>query len=411
MMCFRAGVRWSSEVASVTVKPLQTVLRGIRFPARAAAILAVMAGAAVTWTAVGWGQPVPGIDLRWSAPARCPSAANVRERIRHLLGGVAESHSEHIVADVDVVEVGGRYQLTLNLRSNGSRLGKSRSLESESCDSLAGAAAVTVAMLVRSDSPASTASSSTPGGPTAPRSAEPHAAASSSAPTASAANAASPRSEREAASAPQGPTSGTSSPPQSAPPHADVTVARTAPDAVTATAPSRQQEGSWHPLIHAPVLGIDGSVLPSWSYGFGVGLGIRRGLFDIVLDGRFSLPQSASLGDYASSFDRRGATVTGCYEWRSGPIGVAPCFSLLVDDVTARGAGPYVTSSSDDVAWVSAGLAIRARWSLGAHAALFVSPGLVLAASRPTFVINGFGQVYQVPLTAFATSFGCEWIL
>jgi hypothetical protein len=354
---------------------------------------------------------VPGIDLRWSAPPRCPSAANVRERIRHLLGAVAESHLEHIVADVDVVEVAGRYQLTLNLRSNGSPLGKGRSFESESCDSLAGAAAVTVAMLVRSDAPASAASSSTTGGPAPRRSAEPNASASNSALTAPAANAASPRSAREAESAAQRPTSGTSSPPQSAPPQADVTLARTAPDAVTATAPSRQQEGSWHPLAHAPVLGIDGGVLPSWSYGFGAGLGVRRGLFDVVLDGRFSLPQSASLGDYASRFDRRGATVTGCYEWRSGPIGLAPCFSLSVDDVTARGDGPYVTSSSDDVAWVSAGLAIRARWSLGAHAALFVSPGLVLAASRPTFVINGFGQVYQVPLTAFATSFGCEWIL
>jgi hypothetical protein len=370
-----------------------------------------VAGAALTWTGVGRGQPVPGIHLRWSAPPRCPSAANVRERIRHLLGAVAESHLEHIVADADVVEVGGRYQLTLNLRSNGSPLGNGRSFESESCDSLAGAAAVTVAMLVRSDSPASAASSSTTGGPAPGRSAEPNASASSTAPTAPAANAASPRSVREAESAAQGPTPGTSSPPQSAPPQADATLARTGPDAVTATAPSRQQEGSWHPLIHAPVLGIDGGVLPSWSYGFGAGLGVRRGLFDVALDGRFALPQSATLGDYTSRFDRRGATVTGCYEWRSGPIGLAPCFSLSFDDVTARGDGPYVTSSSDDVAWVSAGLAMRVRWSLGAHAALFVSPGLVLAASRPTFVINGFGQVYQVPLAAFATSFGCEWIL
>ena len=34
-----------------------------------------------------------------------------------------------------------------------------------------------------------------------------------------------------------------------------------------------------------------------------------------------------------------------------------------------------------------------------------------LAGQGADVVINGFGQVYQVPLAAFATSFGCEWIL
>lgn len=398
------------------------MLCGIRFSVRAASIAAAVGGVTVTWAPAGRAQPVPEIDLRWSAPARCPSAANVRERIRHLLGAAAESRLERIVADVEVVETGSRYRLTLNLLANGAPLGRPRLFDSESCDSLAGAAAVTVAMLVRSDARESSASSSTVGGLGPRKSVEPNSASSSTSAsssgsvssstfTAPAPTVATSRTAQGAPSVAQERTSGTSSPTQPAPLKADAASARTVPEAVTAAAPSGQQEPSWQPLLHAPLLGLDAGVLPSWSYGLGAGLGIRNGRFDVVLDGRISLPQSATLGDYASRFDRRSVSVTGCYEWRSGPIGLAPCLSLSVDDVTARGDGPYVTSSADSVAWVSAGVAARARWSLGTHMALFVSPGLVVAVARPTFIVDGFGQVYQVPSLAFATSFGCEWIL
>lgn len=352
-----------------------------------------------TWAADGWGQPVPGIDLRWTGPASCPDAAYVRERVQRLLATATESRSDRIEADGDVVEVGSRYRLTLTLRSHGTLLGKARSFDSDSCESLAGAAAVTIAMLIRTgaDSPSKTNLSGSE------RSSETSSPASGIAPRA-AANEGGERSVPTKAGAPvsASTTSGAAG---------TEVAAASAPDrSSTARAAPPPRERSWHLVFTAPIFWLDAGVLPSLSYGFGAGVGVRSGPIDVGLEFRFSFPQSSSFGNYSSDSERRGGAASGCYEWRAGPVGLAPCLRLSVDDVIVRGAGPYVISSSDEVPWVSAGLSARARWSIGGFAAIFVSPGFALALSQPSFVINDVGTIYQAPLLAFATSFGCEWI-
>jgi hypothetical protein len=107
---------------------------------------------------------------------------------------------------------------------------------------------------------------------------------------------------------------------------------------------------------------------------------------------------------------RRSGDLSGCYAWRTPGFELGPCLRLTIDDVTAQGKGPEVVPESGHIAWLSAGAAARARWSPTRWTALFVSPSLLIATSRPNFAIDGVGPVHRVPVASFGATLGCEWI-
>ena len=135
----------------------------------------------MAWAGTGEAQPLAGVEVHWVAPARCPGPDDVQERVRRLLGTHAPSVSakDRLVADGTVVSVDGRYRLSLTVRQGNEPAGVIRVFDSASCESLAGAAAVTLALLARGDAHAEGAASrSLPGppSPTGPPSTAPHAA-------------------------------------------------------------------------------------------------------------------------------------------------------------------------------------------------------------------------------------------
>jgi hypothetical protein len=111
--------------------------------------LATLAGTAFAVRAEA--QPVAGVEVRWVAPAACPGADDVRARVRRLLGTdtVEASPDDRLIAEGTVVAIGRRYRLSLTVRPENGPASAARVFDSESCENLAGAAAVTLALLAR----------------------------------------------------------------------------------------------------------------------------------------------------------------------------------------------------------------------------------------------------------------------
>ncbi|MCA9691458.1 MAG: hypothetical protein KC636_17775, partial [Myxococcales bacterium] len=107
------------------------------------------------WLLGVWGPPAaptstpvaaPTWTLAWSAPAECPDAARVRDEVTRMLGGAVDlgDRSLHAEAAVTAVDAGWR----LDLRLTGSHAEGARAIESASCEELADAAALVIAIAI-----------------------------------------------------------------------------------------------------------------------------------------------------------------------------------------------------------------------------------------------------------------------
>src|SRR5579863_10129750 len=256
--------------------------------------LAAAASVSLAWAGRGDAKPVAGIELHWVAPARCPGAEDVRARVSQLLGSDAGASSgERLVAEGRVVEANGRYRLSLKVRQpNAQPAEVTRVVESTSCDGLAGAAAVILALFARGEADRA-ASPAAPSGTDTPSSLPPSESAQASS------GGSSPPPSREGGP-PSGSTPGASPSPQasSSPPPSGARktanpqpVTRVAPPGEEAHGPppaldqDRIETGRWRPALQGPLLASDAGVLPSEAYGAGGGIGIRVSHLVVILSG------------------------------------------------------------------------------------------------------------------------------
>jgi hypothetical protein len=361
----------------------------------------------------GWGrkataQGIPAVELHWTAPAACPGAEDLQRRVRHLLGPDASAiRQERLVIEGVVTRSSQSYRLKLGVWSDGHARGH-RSFESDSCESLAGAAAVTLALLARGgevtwdEATRAQESGSQPSAPSSSESSSPESRSSTS----------------TTSQPPSSPTAPAPAPPlssQPAPPRApSQTATTTAPKAEAgANQPEPPPEDRWYALLQAPLFVSDEGTLPSGGLGAGIGVGARRGRFDAILAGAFWLDQSdaaASGSPYGARYVRRSGKLSGCYAWLVDRVDIGPCLSLGLEYVTAHGTGPDVVDGPGHFAWATAGLAARARWSPTRWMALFLCPSLTVGMSRPIFAIDAFGPIFKVPTAAAGLDLGSEWI-
>ncbi|GAC1352787.1 MAG: hypothetical protein NVSMB1_19180 [Polyangiales bacterium] len=105
------------------------------------------------------------VEVHWAAPIECPSEASVRGACDRLLAG--SSSRKAVVANANVtVESGPAYRLTLVTRS-GETTGE-RTVEAASCQTVADAAALIVAMTIDPSAPAISAVASSSASSPAP---------------------------------------------------------------------------------------------------------------------------------------------------------------------------------------------------------------------------------------------------
>ena len=123
------------------------------------------------------------LDLTWDAPAGCPPASRVQERVRRLVGG---AHQRPVKAAARIQHDARGWSLSLQTKTEG-QTGE-RELQAPDCASLADAAALILAWMIDPDLvpdalPAASAPAS-PGVPSAPSAVPPASTASSLLPAA-----------------------------------------------------------------------------------------------------------------------------------------------------------------------------------------------------------------------------------
>jgi hypothetical protein len=85
------------------------------------------------------------VELDWEAPPECPQKAAVQQKLRSL-AGEAWHTTERVSAEGRIERIDKRYRLTLSVRDGAAV--KERTIDSDSCVDLGGAAAVTLGLLL-----------------------------------------------------------------------------------------------------------------------------------------------------------------------------------------------------------------------------------------------------------------------
>jgi hypothetical protein len=324
----------------------------------------------LAWASSVSAQPSERLALTWSAPAGCPNAESVQARVSALLGGDASASR---VADVratgQVERVDGGFRLLLSMGIAGAP--SSRVIEGRTCDELAGAAAIAIALLARSTLSGASATSG-----------EDLPAASSSALD-----------------------------PENAP-SSSLEPAVPAPPAKAQPAPAASGDGL-HAVLDVPVGLVGWGSLPSTAFGLGAGLGIRWKALRLVARGELWAPQNSKVSGFTSHFAMQSARVEACLVQSLHGVELAPCLGSAVQRVKGDGIGSNVFSpSSSTTLWFSGLVGVFVSLPTPGFGTLrwFGEASVLVSPLRPRFVIDQLGPVHEPTLAAPRVSLGCEWI-
>jgi len=330
-------------------------------------------------------QSASGLTIHWEAPARCPQQSEVRERVRKLSGALTSLQGD-LQADGTITRVeDGRFHLKLVMRS-GALVGE-HNIDSTSCTDLTRAAAVAIALLLRSGEPPrvddlgnshppDAAGDNGENGFTKPDRAEDR-----------------PPSEDK--------------PPPAKPP--------TKP--ATSTGPNDAEPNlrrRFHVHLRAPLAALSIGPLPkpTWGISFAAGLSYER--TTLWLEGSQWRAQDVPANDfpgYSANVHRATASLRGCRAQRFSVFEVAPCLVLSLERLTAAGAGQNIAPDSQHVTWLGAGVGAQGRVYITNWFSLGLSVEGEIEASRPRLYIGGVGTVTQISPAEFSVNIGPEWIL
>jgi len=327
------------------------------------------------------------LELSWQAPENCPSSEFVRAKIRELLGAAAD-RATGLRARGEVTLARNRYRLRLSLGDGGAE--NERALESDSCVDLAGAAAVTLALFIRVELKAQEPDSNSAGGAAGTNADANAGRAGQSTPNASGAQGSTPSKPEKPGDAPV-----------------------TSPgDGARDTTPRSTKATELRLLAQLPLLGLDVGVLPSPAATLGAGLGLRWGRARVLLGGRFSFGQTARLSDdseFGVQLRRLTAELRGCYSFELGAFELGPCAFFALDRVRARGFGPDVASAVEYRLVPGGGVGALGHWRIAPPVSWVVSVGAQIEASRPQFVVEGYGELARIGPVALVACTGLEW--
>jgi len=339
------------------------------------------------------------LNLQWEAPPSCPRRGEVLDRIRALAGSSLDN-ADGLSAEGKIARTNARFSLTLVVRDG--RQVRKRVITADSCADLAGAAAITLALLLGADvSAAESGAQSDAGGQAAPQSGAPNQGERSAG--------ASDETRREQQSERAGTDRGKQS---------DELAARSRVPLDGPAAPGGLSSARrWTLLIRAPILAADVGPLPQPSASVGLGAGIGYESWRFLVTGHFYRGQSVSAGDPAAAFaagadlERITAHLVTCRGWRSAQVEIAPCIGLAVEHLTAQGFGQGVSPEQRRALWAAPSAGATAQWYAMKSMAFFAGATVYLELSRPRLIIEGLGEVRQLGPVAARVMVGVEWIL
>jgi hypothetical protein len=333
------------------------------------------------------------LELTWEAPSGCPQANDVRSRIRAIAGDAASGMSP-LRAEGRVVRVNSGYQLTLRVYEGGA--GHDRTIDSASCADLSGAAAVSLALLLRSN-----------------RGGEPAADGGQPAPTSTDAARAdgTDRASRDGAAGGAATDAGGSS-------RSETGQARreTGPSSKASTDRStREPRGnrSWRALLRAPLLAAEVGRLSAPGVGLGAAVGLRNARWRYVADARIFQRRSiwsSEFPDVGVSASTAALALSGCRGFGRTSWELAPCLSVGVERWQLEGKGPNVVARQESGVSFVIGAGGAAHLYLSDWLAIVGAASLGLETHRPRVMLAGLGELRQLGPLRLDFTLGLEWI-
>lgn len=323
------------------------------------------------------------VELNWNAPERCPSSDEVLARVRALVGK-KRVVAGPIKAEGTITERADG-QLRLRLITHSGALESERNVESGSCKDLAGAAAVSLAILLSSEKP--TEQGSTDQG-------------SSSSTTSEV--------DGGSTTTPAAPSTDSKKPAGSEP-------ATPSADPAREGASLPRAERRWHVLLTAPAaaLRLGPEHDPSRGLAFAVGVAFDR--WRVLAGAKIWASQNATktrlLDEYRVDLDRFTVDFRGCRDLGASSFMISPCVVVSAQHLSTEGEGPRIVPQTESVTWLSAGIGLQGRARITSWLQIVARVDGELQFSRPKIKLEGVGVVEQLGPAAATLLLGPEWIL
>lgn len=337
---------------------------------RLAAALIVLLGSTQTRA-----QAPDPLELTWNAPSFCPSGESIQERVRNILGGV-ETSGTPVRADATVSRQGkGRLRLKLVVRSGTSA--SERIFHGGSCEDLAGAAAVSLALVVRAAEPLGAAERlvGAPEARDSSSSAEPRPALENSERISAAHVGSESNSKRLVAPNPGG------------------------------------HVGPRRGILQAPLVTLGVGPFPNPSVGTALAAGLRLQRWYFLGEANAWLQQELKARNVAAGarVDRLELGLRTCYAFPLAPFELAPCMKASVVHIWARGTGAYVEAETAESTWIAASAGAQVRLALAQWLTLVATADAQLGMARPRLSVDGLGAVGELAPAAVLINLGSEW--
>lgn len=336
----------------------------------------------IGWVTPAAAQPTARLALSWSAPPGCPTRDAVQARVDALLGGQSSSSTvAGARANGQVERTGNGYRLLLRMGPGEGQ--SSRVIDAGTCEELAGAAAIAIALLARSTATGSSGSAGTEG-------------------------------ESTLASTSATPGGADAKPPEAAAPPAPEPAKK--PEATEASNDASQESAlAARPkfVLDAPVGALSWGSLPDVGLGLGAGLGMRWKALRVMASGTLWHKQSAEIAGFSARFGLQTARVEGCLLQSAHGFELGPCAGVAVERLVGETQDSAVLKgTSRSVVWVAGTGGVFGSVATPSFPTLrfFANATVLIPTSRPRFVIDQLGLIHQPALAAPRLDFGCEWI-
>jgi hypothetical protein len=367
----------------------------------AAAVVSAGAGGALAAAA---DLVAPELSLTWRAPAGCPNAGDVAAQFARLLGGVhRQPTSKRLDATVTVRRTpSDNWVARLETRLDG--VPGQRSLEGDSCWTVASAAALILALTIDPSAP------NPPNPPNATNATNP-ASPSNPAPPATAApiGRAPPGATGLPPAIPPNPTAAPASPPSQRP-SADLTTTpgvsstKVASAGEVATSSASRRSSSPRPLARA-FGGLTVGLLPQTALTGGIAAGIGFSAWRAELSAYATAQQQENIAQRPTAgghFRLLGAGARLCRDLKEGRVIPRLCGGAEIERITAHGFGVTAPASGGSTMG-AATLAGVLVFPVARRVELSLDLGATARPYRPTFTLTNVGAVFRVPGISWGT--------
>jgi hypothetical protein len=170
----------------------------------------------------------------------------------------------------------------------------------------------------------------------------------------------------------------------------------------------------WHGVLQLPVVSMGIGPVPGVSLGLSLAAGFSFARWSLLAESGAWLKQTLTVVDQpdaGADIHRIEAAVRGCRAIPLGRLEVSACLRAALQHMWARGTGVHVAPETAQTSWLAAGLGVQAHYQFVRSFRIFGGLDVNFQAARPRLSIDSVGSLGQLWPAALTISVGSEWIL